>query len=202
MADLKKIVYLTETQKEELFTNNSVTVNGVTVTFNADDLYVTPNGGSAPVVDGSGMHRKIWATDAETIPNGATAGDIVLVQTSAINNETVEMSGSNSNGSYVRFTDGTQICWKRVTLGTVACTTAWGALYESGYFQLGDWPIAFIDVPVAPYVRVAAYNSYTCIPELHKDVTATSAGQACFWRANSQTCPGVVVEVMAIGRWK
>lgn len=115
---------------------------------------------------------------------------------------TQDTSGTNANGSWVRFADGTQICWKRVTLGTVTCTTAWGSLYESGYFQLGDWPIAFIDVPVAPYVRVAAYNSYTCIPELHKDVTATSAGQASFWRANSQTCPGIVVEVMAIGRWK
>lgn len=83
MADLKKIVYLTEAQKEELFTNNTVTANGVTVTFNADDLYVTSDSGSAPIVDGNGMHRKVWATQNATVPTGATAGDIVLVESNA-----------------------------------------------------------------------------------------------------------------------
>lgn len=86
MADLKKIVYLTEAQKEELFTNNTVTANGVTVTFNADDLYVTSDSGSAPIVDGNGMHRKVWATQNATVPTGATAGDIVLVETTDASN--------------------------------------------------------------------------------------------------------------------
>lgn len=194
MANLTKIVYLSEAQKDELFTNGTVTANGQTITYNDNDLYVTSGDYDT--------NRKIWLTGIATVPTGATAGDIVLVQTSAMSNETVETSGSNSNGSYVRFTDGTQICWKTVNLGTVTCTTAWGALYESGYFQLGDWAIPFISTPVSPYVHVSSYTSYTCIPELHKDVTATSAGQACFWRANSQTCPGIVVDVMAIGRWK
>ena len=84
MADLKKIVYLTEAQKEELFTNNTVTANGVTVTFNADDLYVTSDNVSAPIVDGNGIHRKVWATQNATVPTGATAGDIVLVESNNV----------------------------------------------------------------------------------------------------------------------
>jgi hypothetical protein len=86
MADLKKIVYLTEAQKEELFTNNTVTANGVTVTFNADDLYVTSDSGNSPIVDGNGIRRKVWATQNATVPTGATAGDIVLVETTDASN--------------------------------------------------------------------------------------------------------------------
>ena len=43
MADLRKIVYLTEAQKDELFTQGTVTSNGKTVTYNANDLYITPD---------------------------------------------------------------------------------------------------------------------------------------------------------------
>ena len=38
----KKIVYLSKAQYQELLANNSITVNGVTVTYNENDLYVTP----------------------------------------------------------------------------------------------------------------------------------------------------------------
>ncbi len=104
MADLKKIVYLTEAQKEELFTNNSVTANGVTVTFNADDLYVTSNSGSAPIVDGNNIHRKVWATQNATVPTGATAGDIVLVESNApVNSQSViyvVQTGESNGWSY------------------------------------------------------------------------------------------------------
>ena len=43
MANLGKIVYLSEAQKNELFTNGSVTSNGTTITYNQNDLYVTPD---------------------------------------------------------------------------------------------------------------------------------------------------------------
>ena len=43
MANLRKIVYLTETQKAELFSQGTVTSNGTTITYNANDLYITPD---------------------------------------------------------------------------------------------------------------------------------------------------------------
>ena len=45
----KKIVYLSKAQYQELVANNSVTVNGVTVTYNENDIYVTPQ--EEPIVD-------------------------------------------------------------------------------------------------------------------------------------------------------
>lgn len=43
MANLHKIVYLTEQQKNELFSQGSVTSNGTTITYNQNDLYITPD---------------------------------------------------------------------------------------------------------------------------------------------------------------
>lgn len=40
---LHRIIYLTEDQAEELFNNGSITVGTTTVTYNADDLYITPD---------------------------------------------------------------------------------------------------------------------------------------------------------------
>ncbi|NOD97715.1 DUF2793 domain-containing protein [Ruegeria sp. HKCCD6228] len=52
--------------------------------------------------------------------------------------------GSNANGDYVRFADGTQIC--TATLAPVACTTAEGALFKSGPITW-DFPADFSTPP-------------------------------------------------------
>ena len=53
MANLNKIVYLSEAQKNTLFTTGSVTANGVTVTYNSNDLYLTPPSYDATPTSGS-----------------------------------------------------------------------------------------------------------------------------------------------------
>lgn len=45
----KKIVYLSQSQYQELITNESITVDGVTITYNDNDIYVTPQ--AEPVTD-------------------------------------------------------------------------------------------------------------------------------------------------------
>lgn len=42
MANSKQIVYLSQTQYAELIANGTITVNGVTVTYDENDIYVTP----------------------------------------------------------------------------------------------------------------------------------------------------------------
>lgn len=115
--------------------------------------------------------------------------------------ETQDTSGSNSNGSWVRFADGTQICWRDSSLGDVACTTAWGSVYESGWYDMGNWPVAFNNTPRVFVQRVSS-TSGVCMLEATRNVSSTSAGQTIWWRPNSQTCTGVIVCIMAIGRWK
>ena len=40
MSTLKRIIYLTKDQKEELLANKTITVNGKTVDYDKDDLYI------------------------------------------------------------------------------------------------------------------------------------------------------------------
>jgi hypothetical protein len=49
MPNSKQIVYLSQSQYAELITNGSITVDGVTVTYDENDIYVTPQ--TEPVTD-------------------------------------------------------------------------------------------------------------------------------------------------------
>lgn len=66
MADLGKVVYLSEAQKETLFTNGSITTNGQTIEYSDDDLYVTPSAidivpaqGSSNLITSGGVYNAI-----------------------------------------------------------------------------------------------------------------------------------------------
>lgn len=48
MGNLNKIVYLTEAQLATLIHDGSITVGGKTVTYNANDIYMTPGTASLP----------------------------------------------------------------------------------------------------------------------------------------------------------
>lgn len=61
-----------------------------------------------------------------------------------IDNQEIE-SGSNSNGAYIRFSDGTQICWHTVSFP--ATFTPWGNIYAFIYATRINYPAAFIAEP-------------------------------------------------------
>ena len=62
----KKIVYLSKEQYQELITNNSVTVNGVTVNYNENDIYVTPQ--AEPIADIKINNTSIGSNGIANIP--------------------------------------------------------------------------------------------------------------------------------------
>ena len=68
MANLGKIVYLTNAQFQTLVTDGSITVGGVTVTYSANDMYVTPSG---EVVDVQVNGSSIVASGVANIPAAA-----------------------------------------------------------------------------------------------------------------------------------
>lgn len=65
MANLEKVVYLTEAQKETLFTNGTLTANGNTITYNDNDLYITPK-------EGEIVRRALDLTSIRTSHAGAS----------------------------------------------------------------------------------------------------------------------------------
>ena len=106
-------------------------------------------------------------------------------------------SGSNSNGNYIKYYDGTMICYKTLTR-EVAMTTAWGSLYE-GSMQLGNWSQNFISTPNVQVTNIG--TSGAMIECFDVAPTTTSAGTVFLARAISYTVD-VTVNVVGIGKWK
>ena len=90
MANSKQIVYLSQAQYAELIANGTITVNGVTVTYDENDIYVTPQ--AEPV------------TDVQVNGTSVTANGVANVPTTFINRlgvckpQTEYGIGVNANG--------------------------------------------------------------------------------------------------------
>lgn len=69
MANSKQIVYLSQAQYTELITNGSITVDGVTVNYDENDIYVTPQ--AEPVTDVMVAGTSVAANGIANIPYGA-----------------------------------------------------------------------------------------------------------------------------------
>jgi hypothetical protein len=104
--------------------------------------------------------------------------------------------GSNANGTYMRLTDGTQICWHSLTLD--APSTAAGAGYEGATETAWTFPAAF-----AAGGRPVVHGAQNSDSRLLISATTASHSSATL-RALRFTSSGVapVVQVAAIGQWK
>ena len=112
-------------------------------------------------------------------------------------------SGSNTNGSWTKWADGTMIINKTV-LGTANITNAWGSLYVSADINLGDFPVAFIETPtivVSPQTQTG--TQYMLVGNGGRSYgTETNAGYVALVRPNSRTGVAYRLEVIAKGKWK
>lgn len=84
MANSKQIVYLSQSQYAELIANGTITVNGVTVTYDENDIYVTPQ--AEPVTDVRVAGTSVAANGVADIPlsNGAVAGTVRTLSTNQL----------------------------------------------------------------------------------------------------------------------
>ena len=103
--------------------------------------------------------------------------------------------GSNSNGHYIRYDNGTQICWTRMSEFVI--DIAIGNIYRSES-QIWTYPAAFDDnYPVVVSGAIAALNRWL-------GITGSPFGGSVSLRGYGATSSssGYTAYVMAIGRWK
>lgn len=93
-------------------------------------------------------------------------------------------SESNENGTYIRFAEGTQICWGGVTSSSAGHVT-W------------TFPAPFISTPRVQGTCLAAANGRIAV---YDDATATSADFGVYGTSNT-ALDGIFVSTMAVGRW-
>lgn len=107
-------------------------------------------------------------------------------------------SGSNSNGSYVKYADGTMICYKDIWVNS-DITNSWGNLYEStSAVSFGNWPQTFISTPIMNVVKMAGQGAWL---ELVENYSNTSCGRTYFVSAVSRSNASLNVHIIGIGKW-
>jgi len=94
MALLNKVVYLSDEQASSLFENDTITVDGVTINYSDNDLYITP-----ATEDSDTTYTFTNGTNGFTVtPSNGTA-QTVTVTPSITNN----ITGSGTSGNLVKF---------------------------------------------------------------------------------------------------
>lgn len=104
-------------------------------------------------------------------------------------------SGSNSNGEYIRFADGTMICSKYYA-GNPTSVLQWSSAIYYVDVPMGSWAAPF---KVIKNVQVSnATNQYWCNIV---NASETSAGTVRLIRPD-KNAPTYNIHLFAIGRWK
>ena len=116
-------------------------------------------------------------------------------------NSTVVESGTNSNGTYIKYDNGIMICTKTVE-GSVDLKEQYYTYFyhtaDNKYFNLGDYAMSFIERPIcnitfrggnAQWIGAIQNQSATHVGDLHI-LTVTSKTAGAYY------------DIIAIGRWK
>lgn len=114
-------------------------------------------------------------------------------------NKHIHSSGSNTNGEFIKFDDGTMICTKTYS-GTVGFTSAQGSLFVTGAIVLGSFAQPFVSRPKikrelitsAPYGWLSTLLTHT----------ETDAGRCVVLKPTSATGVAVSIDIIAVGRWE
>ena len=179
---------------------NNFTVSGdLTAIFTKGRvLKITDTGGTFNAVCvsssyDSGTELTTVTVAGDTIDSGLSA---VLYAVQQVTGQIWE-SGSNANGTYIKFADGTMICYGAKEFTCPSLTTS-GNIYLASGISLGLFPIAFLDPPRVSLAftcanqRIWATQPSSTTTNLIFDVfaaTATTAGNPAG------------AHFMAIGRW-
>jgi hypothetical protein len=121
------------------------------------------------------------------------AGLLSVAETAGMASGKIVDSGSNANGNWVKYSDGTMICWNR-TVSQLGTTTASGQLFMS---DIATWtfPVSFSSLPI---VTPRAYGS-----SVRWGVLVGEAVGSATLRIMSTTSSATVSDIgaIAVGRW-
>lgn len=111
------------------------------------------------------------------------------------------VSGSNENGNYIKYDDGTLIVWGQKNIGTVAFSSSWGNIYISSAQTAITYPISFINAPLYRNLTPISGTGLYFVSNTNGSY-ATNTSSYYLIRANSSSVENVIIGFYAIGRWK
>lgn len=144
--------------------------------------------------------------DDNTTNNSNAIGNLSSLNTTNKNNlvsainEIVVESGTNANGSWLKYANGIMICIKKVKFTHVVINDAWGSVYGTvGKVNFGDYAQAFIEIP---NVSITLADGATCFCEAFSERTKTAIGKTWLWKPVVEADGTMTFDVIAIGKWK
>ena len=110
-------------------------------------------------------------------------------------------SGSNDNGTWIKFADGTMIQYGYKIMQNINIETVWGNVYESKVqYDFGEFAQPFLE---APLLFVTQFSGSTMYPETFSGTTTTTKlGQTWFWSPVVRASKTFEFYYLAIGKWK
>ena len=107
-------------------------------------------------------------------------------------------SGSNSNGSYIKFSDGTMICYLNITVTDQAIKNAYGSIFQGA--RKYTYPIPFSSKPsvTCTSFRWGTGASWGTVADISAKIV-TLRGFDFYQREAGEKCS---IGYIAIGRWK
>ena len=111
-------------------------------------------------------------------------------------------TGSNANGTYVKYSDGRMECYKRVTQKNVKLTGTWYGLYTNEndtMLDLGNYAATFIEEPV---VNITYMGGNGCWLINNNQHSASSPGKVQLCTVSSRTIGTWILYITAKGKWK
>lgn len=148
----------------------------------ATDTTITRAAAGQIAVEGSRVYQRSNILGAVSESSGVPTGGVIE-------------RGSNANGSYVRYADGTQECW--VNGVSINITTAMGSLFRG--FAGWTFPAAFVSTTELSVF--SCVQDTTAVDCYGGNALVTGASSCTFrvWGATSRS--GVSCGGFAVGRW-
>ena len=169
--------------------------------LNADNLNTLQDNVETAI---NNVENEIPAIDS-AVSTSSTNGIENQAITNYINTKGIYESGSNTNGNYIKYDDGTMICWYRQWF-SISIATADGSLYKSDNLALHDFPQTFVAIPVITIDY--SMNNWAILSlgrsNTSSSTTVNSPGTVVLYRVSSTGTGtvGVAINVIAYGRWK
>ena len=135
MSTLGKIVYLSEAQASELFANGSITVDGTTITYSANDLYLTPENAEYVNKSGDTMTGALKAKGLRTYVSD-TAGNASLNFGETADSTRVGRITMNTTTSRMEFDEENERYF--LPAPTAASVTSYDIVTTNGSYTLSD----------------------------------------------------------------
>lgn len=111
-------------------------------------------------------------------------------------------SGSNDNGSWVKFSDGTMVCRRTFSI-TLDCRQQWGNLYVATDDNIINFPQEFIETPfVIRDLLTSSSSSCWLINYSAANITTKTYRHFAIARATPSDSVPIQLNLLAIGRWK